>query len=521
MVRSSESFLARCANSVSINVRRPVSVILMSVCVLVGMLGVFSAPSLAAEACPNEQVRSESDVNPETEVPFSTALPECRAYEMVTPVLKNGSPVGSSVAVVGLSSSMGAVARVGSEGSTVLIESKGIWPSTEQAGNNNLLASGTAEGVQYKITRGGSGWEFKPEMPAGLREVLSALLPNPADMSANGIWRGAGLTPAEAEISAAEPNFYLLELGGAVAEIGPSIDPSLVNKEDKKDNVSAVSASVDLSHMLYSVASSLYEYVGTGHSGEGSGAPTLVGVDNTETLISQCGIEAGGNEGINGSFRSGEAGEAEARSISSGGSSVFFTAKSNCEGGTGPAVNQVFARIGEPGPGVERGKAVTVNVAGTSECKTAAFDSCNVTKAVRYQGASTDGSKVFFTSEQSLVLGDTDSTSNLYECRLPGDSGAALIPASPPVNPCPDLVRVSIPVSGGAEVQSVAAVSQDGSHVYFVAKGVLSGENAEHDSPTSGRDNLYVWEEGRTAFIATLSSTAFKPGEAQTTPDGG
>jgi hypothetical protein len=490
-----------------------------AICVLVGVLGVFSAPSLAAEACPNGQARSESDMNPETEVPFSTALPECRAYEVVSPALKNGSPVGSSVAVAGLSSSMGAVARVGSEGSTVLIESKGIWPSTEQPGNNNLNASGTAEGVQYRITRGRSGWEFKPEMPAGLREILSALLPNPADMSADGIWQGAGLAPAEAEISGAEPNFYLLEPGGAVAEIGPSIEPSLANKEDKKDNVSAVSASVDLSHMLYGVASSLYEYVGTGHSGEGGGAPTLVGVDNTETLISQCGIEAGGYEGRNGSFRSGETGEAEARSISSDGSSVFFTAKSNCEGGTGPAVNQVFARIGEPGPGVERGKTVTVNVAGTSECKTAAFDSCDVTKAVRYQGASADGSKVFFTSEQSLVSGDTDSTSNLYECRLPGDSGAALIPVLP-VNPCPELVRVSIPRSGGAEVQSVAAVSQDGSHVYFVAKGVLSGENAEHDSPSSGRDNLYVWEEGRTAFIATLSSTAFKLGEAQTTPDG-
>ena len=39
-------------------------------------------------------------------------------------------------------------------------------------------------------------------------------------------------------------------------------------------------------------------------------------------------------------------------------------------------------------------------------------------------------------------------------------------------------------------------------------------------SPTPGQDNLYVWEEGRTAFIATLSSAAFKLGQAQATPDG-
>ena len=475
---------------------------------VVCVLGVFGVPALAV-ACPNERVRGESVVNPVTGVPFSVGLPECRAYEMVSPASKNGSPVGSSVEVLGLTS-VGTVARVGLDGSTVLVESKGIWPGGEQPGNDDLGdITLSSEGVQYRIARGVSGWEFEPEMPAGLREFRSALLPNPADMSTEGVWGGVGIAPSEAGITGGgNANFYLLEPGGAVVKIGPGGFP--------------VGASVDLSHMLFS-ASSLFEYIGTGHSGEGSGAPTLIGVDNMGALISRCGIEAGaGYEGEEFQLRpSDESGEAESRSISGGGSSVFFTARPSCKGGTGPAVSEVFASVGEPGPGVERGSAVTVNVAGTSECATVAFDSCNVTKAVKYQGASTDGSRVFFTSEQPLVSGDTDSTSNLYECRLPGDSGGALTGGLSPVDPCPDLVRVSVPVSsGGAEVQSVGAVSQDGSHVYFVAKGVLSGENAEHHSPMPGLDNLYVWEEGRTAFIATLSSAAFKLGEAQATPDG-
>ncbi len=473
------------------------------------------APALA-DACPNEQVRAESDVNPVTEVPFSMGLPECRAYEMVSPALKNGSPVGSSVEVSGLSS-IGTVARVGLEGLTVLVESKGIWPGGEQPGNSDPGdITAFSEGVQYKIMRTGSGWEFKPKMPAGLREFRSGLLPNPADMSTNGVWGGVGSAPSEADIlGGGYANLYLLETDGAVTEIGPS-------KGSEAVPAFPVGASVDLSRVLFGVAS-LFEYVGTGHSGEGGGAPSLVGVDNAGVLISRCGIEAGaGYEGGGSQVRpADESGEPEARSISAGGSSVFFTAKASCGGGgTGPAVNEVFARVGEPGPGVERGSAVTINVAGTSECETVAFDSCDVTKAVRYQGASADGSKVFFTSEQPLVSDDTDSTSNLYECRLPGDTGVALIPVSP-VNPCPDLVRVSVPVSsGGAEVQSVGAVSQDGSHVYFVAKGLLSGKNAEGNSPTPGLDNLYVWDEGRTAFIATLSSAAFKLGQAQATPDG-
>lgn len=501
---------------------------LVVVCVLLWLcvVGLCGVSPVLADGCPNEQVRAESDVNPVTGVPFSMELSECRAYEMVSPALKNGSPVGSNVAVHGFSS-VGTVGRIGSGGSVVLVESKGIWPGGEQSGNNDLGFTDGGEGVQYRITRGGSGWEFRPEMPADLREFRSALLPNPANMDVDGIWKGVGIGSAEAEISGgAEPKFYLLEPGGAVIEVGPSLPDQ---------EVSSAGASVDLSRMLFSVSSSLYEYVGTGHSGAGAGAPALVGVDNTGSLISGCGIEAGG--GYEGGppdlKRADKSGEVETRSISAGGSSVFFTARSSCGGGTGPAVDEVFARVGDPGPGVEPGGAVTVNVAGTSECATVAFDSCNVTKAVKYQGASADGSKVFFTSEQPLVPGDTDGTNNLYECRLPGDSGGALPPVSP-VNPCPNpLVRLSVPVgSGDAEVQSVGTVSQDGSHVYFVAKGVLTDEPdlslpAGRQMAQQGQDNLYVWEEpssahpqGRTAFIAPLSAAAFRLGEAQAAGDG-
>ena len=57
----------------------------------------------------------------------------------------------------------------------------------------------------------------------------------------------------------------------------------------------------------------------------------------------------------------------------------------------------------------------------------------------------------------------------------------------------------------------MARISEDGSHVYFVARGVLSvAANALGDEAVPGGDNLYVYERegpgaGRTAFIATLS----------------
>jgi hypothetical protein len=514
--------------------------------------------SAGAAGCPNERVRSESDVNPETGVPFSLQLPECRAYEMVSPPLTNGAPLTSLAGQTGLKS-LSSVARVGLEGSSVLIKSVGTWPGAEQPANSDLVPTTAAESVRYRVTRGESGWAFKPEVPpaSDLRAYKPLVVPDGADLGLNGIWTGAGFAPSETNanmrISVDENqkgNLYLLEPGGALAEVGPSVP--LADRDippEAGENVGSPGASADLSHVLFKVGAfrwpfdqtklgrspginPLYEYVGTAHTGEGSDVPTLVGVDNTGTLISQCGTEAGSeshavNEGI------------VPGAISAGGSTVFFTARaaeaecataSSTGAGTGPAVNQVFARVGEPGKRAEVGNAVTVNVAGTSECATATFDSCNVTNTVKYQGASTDGSKVFFTSEQPLVEDDTDPTNNLYECRLPGDSGAPLIRTTP-VNPCPELVRVSGAGSGaGAEVQSVAAVSADGSHVYFIAKGVLSGENAEHNSPTPGQDNLYVWRQpspgypqGGTAFIATLPHAALgtEEGEGgQATPDG-
>ncbi|HEY5045925.1 MAG TPA: hypothetical protein VII53_08725 [Solirubrobacteraceae bacterium] len=510
-----------------------------------------------AAGCPNERVRSESDVNPETGVPFSLQLPECRAYEMVSPPLTNGAPF-TSVAQGTAIDSVSSVARAGLEGSTVLIRSTGIWPGAEQPANNNLITTAAEEAVRYKVTRGESGWGFKPEVPSAsdLRAYDPFVVPDGADLGLNGIWTGAGFAPSEtnsnmpfAAIVNPQGNIYLLEPNGTtLAEVGPSVPLSDRGvPAEGRGQVSSPGASANLSRVLFRVGAfrwpfdqtklspagrlgreiyPLYEYAGTGHTGEGGDVPTLVGVDNTGALISQCGTEAGGGQ--------------SAGAISADGSTVFFTARAadaECEAasstgaGTGPLEDQLFARVGVPGVGAAVGGAVTVNVAGTSECATATFDSCNVTNAVKYQGASTDGSKVFFTSEQpELVSGDTDPTNNLYECRLPGDSGAPLIRMTP-VNPCPDLVRVSIPVSGaGAEVQSVAAVSADGSHVYFIAKGVLSGENAEHNSPTPGQDNLYVWQvpsagypQGGTAFIATLPSAALgaEQGEGgQATPDG-
>ncbi len=87
----------------------------------------------------------------------------------------------------------------------------------------------------------------------------------------------------------------------------------------------------------------------------------------------------------------------------------------------------------------------------------------------RFQTASVNGAKVFFTKTGSLYQFDTTNgtTSEL----------------------------------AGGGVQGLVGTSDDGSYLYFVDSSVL-GEGA-----LAGQPNLYLWHEGKTAFIATLSPT--------------
>jgi hypothetical protein len=139
---------------------------------------------------------------------------------------------------------------------------------------------------------------------------------------------------------------------------------------------------------------------------------------------------------------------------------------------------------------------------------------------VQFEGASRDGSKVFFTSTRKLVpgagedseAGDSASTKGCV-ATSPGTSGCNLYLVEFGANGAHRLIAASNG-SGMPQVQGVARISQDGSHIYFVAKGNLTGSavNVRGENALEGEDNLYVYErdarypEGHTSFIATLSA---------------
>jgi hypothetical protein len=119
-----------------------------------------------------------------------------------------------------------------------------------------------------------------------------------------------------------------------------------------------------------------------------------------------------------------------------------------------------------------------------------------------FQGASADGTVVFFSDSQQLTEDASPDGRDLYRCEIPiGSAGAG----------CSSLVDITTPSEGSgesADVQDIVpGLGDDGSTIYFVARAVLdSAANDAGENAVAGEPNLYVWREGHgVRFIATLS----------------
>jgi hypothetical protein len=135
--------------------------------------------------------------------------------------------------------------------------------------------------------------------------------------------------------------------------------------------------------------------------------------------------------------------------------------------------------------------------------------------APKFQTASSDDSRVFFTDPERLTADSTASApaSDLYSYNA---NTHHLIDLTPDQNE-----------GESADVQgAVPGAGEDGSQVYVVARGVLSSTpNAENQVAVSGENNLYViraagngWERPR--FVATLSNNDSPDWGKESVPSG-
>ncbi len=427
----------------------------------------FLSPVASDEqGCPNEAIRTENS---------SAALPECRSYELVTSAFKASS--GVELQAVAGEESIGYLSRAG-----------------------NINNSGFGGVVnKYVANRGTTGWEtlanlngprgspYAPPTSIGSGEPFATspdLLRSLWNLS-----RGGGPTTV-----------YVRQPDGGFEQVS---DISLGLAEQF-----FAGASADFSHTIWNgvngslgepLGPGVYEFIGAGHTTP----PIRIDVDNAGLPVSDCPTGSGfGN------------GSSTASEISEDGSVIYFRAR-GCPGGS-IQNNQVWARVDE----------TTSYEASASRCTRMSGDpggACNAPADSLYEGSATDGSRVFFTTTQQLVNGDTDEGKDLYAYTLPE---TALNPGS-----APSLIDVSGSGSN-AKVQEIVRISNDGSTVYFLADGVLADNHDALDEPAvAGDHNLYVWRqtashpEGETKFIGRLTSSSEFGGyvrlQSETTPDGG
>ena len=101
----------------------------------------------ADAACPNEQLRDESNVDTVTGQPYSVGLPDCRAYEMVSPLYKQSH--GVHLVNTGPTGAL----PVAPEGNEIGFASEGAFAGLE---NYNPAAFGvTLDYLETVVPRGG------------------------------------------------------------------------------------------------------------------------------------------------------------------------------------------------------------------------------------------------------------------------------------------------------------------------------------------------------------------------------
>ncbi|MGN6372473.1 MAG: TolB family protein [Solirubrobacteraceae bacterium] len=360
-------------------------------------------PSVArADACPNEQLRREDN---------STALPDCRAYELVSPPQKNGGVVAMSQPV--MSSRSGQLVQYG---------------STAVFAN----AQGSPLGNDYVATRGEAGWSTVGiEAPQYNEGVILATPTQGLSEDLTKVFQASAMALTPGAIQG-EGNIYIHDdVTGQFTLVGVGVGPFSFREFGSTIFSTFIGATPDFSHVVFDYpfvlapgavegGSNLYDY--------SNGKVSLVNYLPDETITPEAKT----------AVVSGVTGE-NPHVVSSDGSKIFFSTS----GG-------LFARVNDS-------KTVALSVSQR------AGDSSEPQPAT-FMGASADGSKVYFTSLAPLTEdSDTNYDAKLYQYDFSTGKITDIAVATAPSD-----------ASTGAAIERVIQVSEDGSYVYFTALSDLA-----------------------------------------------
>jgi hypothetical protein len=538
--------------------RRPRAVVVGASASVLGALvcvALTVSPALAAEpACESagsgqttEQHRHESAVDPVNQQPYSVGLPECRAYEMVSPVYKQSFGVTQAISsqyILGF--------PVAPSGDAAGFVSEGLF-----AGAENYSGRITVQNP-YTSRRGPAGWT-----------TSSSYLP--AQLKLNPQFNYFGMSSADLGVEGGCGSAYVLDvaftsaLRCAIRKNAGAWEgsPLFSTAPLESDLPELLGASSNLSRIFFSEnvpplgaqpgeqpgdagvkerEAILYEASGLGTA---QSELRRVNVANDGSVLMFTGDPQ--SQALLGDSRvanNPQTRGTDYHAISESGETVFFTAekvlnkervekeeelektvsvldaRTRCL--TGPNcfymyVEQGGLRVeaaegktaegnpvtGQPVPNSGR-ETVEISLPSKTKCtETCADEAKNPPADATFEGASADGSKVFFTTERRLLNEDKNTTPELYEYNFEPKAGQ------------PNLTLISAG-QPGTEFNGVARTSSDGSHVYFTQKGLIpAARDPLNKNRTAGGEeeasaeatNLYGYdtETGETKFVAVTS----------------
>jgi hypothetical protein len=423
----------------------------------------------AADSCPNAGIRASE---------HASFLPDCRAYEMVSPAEKNGGDVSASPSRTRAAVSGNAVQFVSMTG------------FGEVHGSNSVA-------TEYVSTRSSSGWATHgitpPQQPPAFPAWRNRYQGDFSDDLSTGIYFALSPVTNEDPNVAQLRNLYvrrdLLRTGpgayqlltgctGCTSPLAPPPpaqileDPALAgNTADFRHVI--FESPVDLTPAATGNGNKLYESV--------DGHVRLAGIlpDGTPAQESAAGLGALNVDGLGTS-------QYTPNTISTDGTRIIFTA--------GPFTDpttlglKVFGRIGDLYMRINGSSTIKLNV---SERSTA---DPNGPQPAMYGGASADDSKVFFISSELLTDDATPGGGlNLYMYDLNAPAGHHLTLVTHDNNPTDDF-------TGTYRAEYVVGTSADGSYVYFWGtNGLLPGQG----TGANKTELLYVWHNGELRFIGS------------------
>jgi hypothetical protein len=342
------------------------------------LLSACALPAVAqAEQCPNEQLRREDN---------SVQLPECRAYEMISPPFKNGA------AIVGVEPTLSA-----SSGERVFYGSTGAFADAPAAPVINNYVAG----------RGPSGWSTKPvELPQANEGVILGVPTQGVSEDLTKAFQGStqALTPGAGQ---RQGNIYVNDVDtGALTFVGTSAAPNAFNDFGSQIYSTYVGGTSDFSNIVF-----LYSHALMPGSFEGEqnlydwtdGTLHLVNYLPDGTLAT--GIRTYGR------LYPGE----YSHSVSNDGSKIFFN-------------------IGE-GLYVREDNARTIPISVSQRA-----GASSTPQQAEFVGASADGSVVYFKSFINLTEGPETNGQRLYRYDLDTGKLTAPVPTSAEVE---GVIRIS------------------------------------------------------------------------------